>query len=88
MAIEKTELSGSLNVDEMLPVASTPAGQNRGAHDAAQNQPRRREPTSEKDSPDAPAEDKDKDEDKDEDTDKDKDTGETDRPPHRIDSLA
>jgi|HubBroStandDraft_1064217.scaffolds.fasta_scaffold279071_2 hypothetical protein len=84
MAIEKAELSGSLNVDEMLPVTSTPAGQSRGANDAAQNQPRRREATSEKDSPEPPAEDDDKDKNKD----KNKDAEETDRPPHRVDSLA
>jgi hypothetical protein len=111
MAIEKVELSGTLNADEMLPVASTPAGQNRSASDAEQNQPRRREPASEKDSfePPAEGEDKytekyrDKDDDRDQDHQdkdgkagkdqdenkhKDKDSGETDRPPRRIDSLA
>jgi hypothetical protein len=96
MAIEKTRLVGSLNVDEMAPVASTAAAQNRSAPDLGQSKPHRRERSPEKDG------DKDGDKNGDKDKGKNKDDMEKDstespaadeeqdtgRPPHRIDSLA
>lgn len=60
MAIERTELSGSLNGSEMAPVASTPAIQNQaspepeesqsGESGSRKNQPRGRESAAKKDS--------------------------------------
>jgi hypothetical protein len=94
MAIERADLSGSLNVDQAPPVASTPAGQNRGAPDGGRSQPRR-PGTSKTDSVGPPkqagsrdpengaepndAEQKKEDEGKNEDS---------ERPHHRIDRLA
>jgi len=56
MAIEKAGRSGSRNRDEMAPVGLTSAEQNRSARDAGERQPRRREPSAEKDSAEPPAE--------------------------------
>lgn len=55
MAIERTELYGSLNGSEMAPVASTPAIQNQaspepGESESRKNQPRGRESAAKKDS--------------------------------------
>lgn len=60
MAIEKAGLSGSLNAEEMVPVASTPAGQNQGTPAGGQSPPRRRESTPRKDSAEPPTEDADR----------------------------
>jgi hypothetical protein len=50
MAIERTELSGSLNGNAMEPVASTPAAQNQAAPEPGENKQRRRESSAKKDS--------------------------------------
>lgn len=83
MAIEKADLSGSLNRDEMASVVLTPAAQNRGAPDAGENQPRQREPSTEKNSAEPSAEGSEKTEDRQE-----QETEDSGRPPHRIDRLA
>lgn len=93
MAIERTDLSSGLSVNEMAPVASTPAAQNRSAPDLGQSKPQRREP--------APQKEKNKNKDKDKDKEQNSmespaekaeaeedHEGDTGRPPHRIDNLA
>ncbi|MGA8837766.1 MAG: hypothetical protein WB538_19205 [Candidatus Sulfotelmatobacter sp.] len=92
MAIEKADLSGSLNRNEMAPVVLTSTAQNRGAPNAEERQPRRREPSAEKDS-EPPAEGTENAEDTDKteqtkETEQTEDTENNTRPPHRIDRLA
>jgi hypothetical protein len=73
MAVERADLSGSLNLEQTLPVASAPAAQGQAAPEGGQGKPRRRPPAEEADA--EPAGD-------------DLDQKESDQPPHRIDSLA
>jgi hypothetical protein len=75
MAIDRADLSGSPDVNPMAPVVLTSAAQNQAAPEGGQSKPRRREPSAEKD----PAE---------KDPAEESPAADTDRPPHRIDSLA
>ncbi|MFZ0814511.1 MAG: hypothetical protein WAM78_03275 [Candidatus Sulfotelmatobacter sp.] len=72
MAVERADLSGSLNLEQTLPVASAPAAQGQAASEGGQGKPRR-----------LPAEEVDA-----EPAGEDLDQKESDQPPHRIDSLA
>ncbi|MGB7602627.1 MAG: hypothetical protein WBM24_20160 [Candidatus Sulfotelmatobacter sp.] len=91
MAIERTELSGSLNGNAMEPVASTPGPQNQAAPE-----PRRRESSAKKDSergksfPSTNGIDGEAIErvEKVEQAENAEQVVEEDRPPHRVDSLA
>jgi len=69
MAIEKTDLSGSLSPEQTTPVAATPPVQGQASPEGGQGKARRREPSSETDDQEQPVED-------------------SDRSPHRVDSLA
>jgi hypothetical protein len=59
MAIEKADLSGPLNGDEMAPVSSVPATQGQASQGAVERKTRRRESPPEETSVESPAEDSD-----------------------------
>ncbi len=73
MAVERADLSGSLNLEQTLPVASAPAAQGQAAPEGGQAKPRRRPPAEAASA--EPAEE-------------DMEQDGLDKPPHRIDSLA
>jgi hypothetical protein len=75
MAVERADLSGSLNLEQTLPVASAPAAQGQAAPEGGQGKPRRRPPPSETSAEVAGEDD-------------DLNKEDLDQPPHRIDSLA
>jgi hypothetical protein len=69
MAIEKTDLSGSLSPEQTPPVVATPPVQGQASPDGGRGKARRREPPAEKNAEEPCEED-------------------SDRSPHRVDSLA
>jgi hypothetical protein len=78
MAVERADLSGSVNIEQTLPVASAPAAQGQASPEGGQAKPRRRPPPEE-----ASAESAEEALNQEE-----TDQEEPDPPPHRIDSLA
>jgi hypothetical protein len=75
MAVERADLSGSLNLEQTLPVASAPAAQGQAAPEGERGKPRRRPLPSEASAAATVEGD-------------DLNKEDPEQPPHRIDSLA
>jgi hypothetical protein len=74
MTVERADLSASLSLERMAPVAEAPAVRGQSSRENGEGKPRRRPPPPERESSAEPS--------------KESDEVADDPPPHRIDSLA
>jgi hypothetical protein len=75
MAVERADLSGSLNIEQTAPLSGAPGAQGQALPKAGDDKPRRRPPPPEEACEEPPGGDNDN-------------GNENDQPPHRIDRLA